>query len=73
MRCYICDWSPHGDSLSFEAIISELPTYLIQEPNGHHICNVCNQASKDDYVTYDLQFGAANDNEPIDVEFEEVA
>jgi hypothetical protein len=59
---------------------------LIDLPDGRSICDQCNRMSRDqDNRSFDLQYGAgtpqeaeadlileaANDNEPIDVEFED--
>jgi hypothetical protein len=60
---------------------------LLYLPNGDCICDQCHRMSRDeDNRSFDLQYGAgtpeaeadlileaANDNKPIDVEFEEIA
>jgi len=53
MRCYICDWSPTADSLFFESLAdTELPTMLIDLPNGKSVCNHCHHSSLDDLQVY---------------------
>jgi hypothetical protein len=88
MRCYICDYSDTGDSEFHDTIPPDgkyLGNFFMIDHNNREICAACYSHSKEavnydkpefnEYKWFDDQTVpiAANDNNIIDVEFEEVA